>query len=188
MDLFQFLHFLLKGRNSKSTKEFNKSLYNTKHNEGITFNFLSLSTHHSVSCVACFANRQQILTTFPCLLILLYALKPGVWEGSLAPRSLSVDGCSEVPWAHAIPFLPQLAELDFGVWSCFPDGSHLNFLLFWSRKSYTRLWWSRGWPAQSRFRVGTALLTHLELAVLFLLSLCLDNLPSSADSIAHFSS
>lgn len=45
----------------------------------------------------------------------------------------------------------------------------------------------QGWSPQSRFRVGTALLTHLGLAVLFLLSLRLDNLPSSADSIVYFS-
>lgn len=66
-----------------------------------------------------------------------------------------------------------------------PGGSHLNFLWFWPRKSYTRLWWSRG-PPQSCFRVGATLLSHLELTVLFLFSLCLDNLPSSADSIFTF--
>ena len=44
-----------------------------------------------------------------------------------------------------------------------------------------------GLAPQSCFRVGAALLTHLELRVSFLFSLGVDNLPPAADSIVYFS-
>lgn len=80
----------------------------------------------------------------------------------------------------------QLVEL--GLWGVkhSPGVPHFNMVVL-ATNELKGPFAEQSWSLWSCFRVGTTLLTHLELTVLFVFYLCLDNLPPSADSIGCFS-
>lgn len=79
----------------------------------------------------------------------------------------------------------QLVEL--GLWGVkhSPGVPHFNMVVL-ATNELKGPFAEQSWSLWSCFRVGTTLLTHLELTVLFVFYLCLDNLPPSADSIVCF--